>query len=242
VGRFLEQAVDQVGAIDVGSVSKNGGVIGDAASIDWAPQTEEGYEIARAELKERFAAWCAETGTDVERDAPEVPIHYKWSLLDGRLTHWTCGDLTEVYVEIYPAKVMVEEEDLGDVMAEARAFLTFLAETDLLDVDSEPIDVLLGHLDLLEPDFRRNMADPSLFSFGKRLWTTATAEGLSLDDPEAVDAFMADFNARTPAERETVLGRGPAVLPRPKATGRVTPQGTRPQPKPSSAKRRKRKR
>ena len=241
MGRFLEQAADQAKTNHLELVSKDGEVIGDAAPIDWSPESDEDYEIARTELKERFAAWCADTGADVERDAPEGPIHYKWSFLDGRLTHWTRNDLAEIYVEIYPAKVMVEEEELSDVMAEARAFLTFLAETDLLDVDSEPIDVLLGHLDLVEPHFRRNMADPSLFSFGKRLWTTATAEGVRLDDPEAVEAFMADFNARPRSEREDVLGRGPAVLPRPK-TGRVTPPGTMPRPKSSSAKRRKRKR
>jgi hypothetical protein len=241
VGRFLEHAANRAGAIGLGSVSKLGEVIADAAPIDWSPESDEDYEIARTELKERFAAWCADTGAAVEPGAPEGPIHYKWSFLDGRLTHWTRNDLAEIYVEIYPAKVMVEEEELGDVMAEARAFLTFLAETDLLDVDSDPIDVLLGHLDLVEPHFRRNMADPSLFSFGKRLWTTATAEGVRLDDPEAVEAFMADFNARPRSEREEVLGRGPAVLPRPK-TGRVTPPGTMPRPKSSSAKRRKRKR
>jgi hypothetical protein len=213
-----------------------------AAPIDWSPESDESYEIARTEIKERFAAWCTDTDADVEPDAPEGPIHYKWSFLDGRLTHWTRNDLAEIYVEIYPAKVMVDEDEFGDVMAEARAFLTFLAETDLLDADSEPIDVLLGHLEVIEPHFRRNMADPSLFSFGKHLWTTATAEGVRLDDPDAVEAFMADFNARPRAEREAVLGRGPAVLPRPKAMGRVTPPGTRPRPKPSSTKRRKRKR
>lgn len=214
----------------------------DAAPVDWSPESEEDYEIASNELKERFAAWCVDTGANVERDAPEGPIHYKWSSLDGRLTHWTRNDLAEIYVEIYPAKVMVDEEDLDDVMAEARAFLTFLAETGLLDADSEPIEVLLGHLEVIEPHFRRNMADPSLFSFGKRLWTTAAAEGVRPDDPEAVEAFMANFNARSPSEREAVLGRGPRVLPRPKAPGRVTPPGTRPRPKASSAKRRKRKR
>lgn len=221
-------------------VSNDGAVIGSATPSNWSPESEEDYEIARTELKERFAAWCVDTGANVERDAPEGPIHYKWGFLDGRLTHWTRNDLAKIYVELYPAKVMVDEDELGDIMAEARAFLTFLAETDLLDADSEPIDVLLGHLEVIEPHFRRNMADSSLFSFGKRLWTTATAEGVRLDDPEAVEAFMADFNARPRAQREAVLGRSPAVLPRPKATGRVTPPGTRPRPKSSAVRRRKR--
>jgi len=210
--------------------------------MDWCPESDEDYEAARSELKERFAAWCSDTGTDVDLDAPEAPIHYKWGFLDRRLTCWKRNDLAEIYLELYPAKVMVDEEGLADVMAQAKAFLTFLAETDLLDADSEPIDLLLGHLDLIEPHFRRNMADTSRFSFGKRLWTTAAAEGVRIDDPKAVEAFMANFNARPRAEREAVLGRGPQVLPRPQTTGRVTPPGTKPRPKPSSAKRRKHKR
>ena len=222
-------------------VGKDGKMTRDTAPVNWAPESEEDYEIARVEMKKRFAAWCADTGSAVELDAPEGPIHYKWSFLDGRLTHWTRNDLAEIYTEIYPAKVMADREELGDVMTEARAFLAFLAETDLLDADSEPIDMLLAHLDVVEPHFRRNMADPSLFSFGKRLWTTAAGEGVQIDDPEAVEAFMVDFNARTKAEREAVLGRGPAILPRPKATGRVTAPGTRPRPKQSSGKRRKHK-
>jgi hypothetical protein len=241
VGRFPNRAPERAGAIHLKLVSKDGVVIDATAPFDWSPESNEEYEIARTELKKRFDAWCVDIGATVERDAPEGPIHYKWTFLDGRLTHWTRNDLAELYVEIYPAKVMVDEEDLGDVLAEGKAFLTFLAETGLLDTDSEPIDLLLGHLEVIEPHFRRNMADPSLFSFGKRLWTAAAAEGVRPDDPEAVEVFMANFNARPRAERDAVLGRGPTVLPRPKPTGRVTPPGTRPRPK-ASAKRRKHKR
>lgn len=212
----------------------------DTAPVNWSPETEEDYEVARTELKKRFAAWCADTEAGVDGDAPEGLIHYKWGFLDGRLTCWTRNDLAEILVELYPAKVMADEDELADIMAEARAFMTFLAETDLLDADSDPIDMLLGHLDLIEPHFMSNMKDPSRFSFGKRLWTTATAEGVRLDDQKSVEAFMADFNARPRTEREAVLGRSPVVLPGPKATGRFTPPGTKPRPKQSSAKRRKR--
>ena len=85
------------------------------------------------------------------------------------------------------------------------------------------------------------MADPSLFSSGKHLWKTATDEGAQIDDSDDVEAFMVDRNARTKAERLAVLGRGPAILPRPKTTGRVTAPGTRPRPKQPSGKRRKHK-
>jgi hypothetical protein len=207
---------------------------------DWAPESEEDYEVARRALKKRFAQWRTAVGAAPEKDAGEAPIHYKWACLDGHLTSWTCADLDEVYLELHPAKVMVDDEDLGDVLEEAKAFVRFLDETGLLAPDSEPADVLVEHLEAIEGQFRHNMADTSRYSFGKRLWTSAQAEGVRLDDQVSVEAFMADFNARPRAEREAILGRGPGLPSRPPSTGRVTAAGTR--PKTGSAKRRKRRR
>jgi hypothetical protein len=206
----------------------------------WMPESEEDYEAARRELKKRFAQWRSAAGMAPEKDAGEAPIHYKWAYLDGHLTSWTCADLDEVYLELHPAKVMVDEEDLGDVLGEAKAFVSFLDETGLLAADSDPAPVLRDHLDAIEGQFRSNMTDASRYSFGKRLWTSAQAEGVRLDDRASVEAFMADFNARPRAEREAILGRGPDPSPRSPSTGRVTAPGTR--PKSSSAKRRKRRR
>jgi hypothetical protein len=220
-------------------MGEDGAVEQRAGSHSWEPEDDDDYQAANAELKERFATWCTGTGIDVDADAPEAPIHYKWGYLDGHLTRWTRRDLDEVYLELYPAKVIVEDAELGDVLVEARAFVTFLIETGLLDTESEPGDVLLGHLDQIEGRFRSNMADVSRYSFGKRFWQSAVAEGVTPDDPEALEAFMAKFNARPRAEREALMGREPQVLPRPRVTGRFTPPGTKPRPKQSSAKRRK---
>ena len=205
---------------------------------DWSPESEEDYEIARSELKSRFAQWLAVVGAESHGDDGEAPIHYKWAYVDGHLTRWTRPDLDEIYLELHPAKVMVEEDDLDTVLEEAKAFIGFLDETGLLDPDSEPADVLVDHLDAMEKQFRHNMADASRYSFGKRLWTTAQAEGVRLDDQASVEAFMADFNARPIAERDAILG--PGLPSRPAATGRFTPPGTR--PRVPSAKRRKRRR
>ena len=207
---------------------------------DWWPEEDEDYEVAHVELKKRFSQWRAAAGLDAEKDAGEAAIHYKWAYVDGHLTRWRCEDLDEVYLELHPAKVMVDEEDLDDVLEEAKAFITFLDETGLLDPESDPADVLVDHLDAIDGRFRKNMADISRYSFGKRLWTSAQAEGVRMDDRASVEAFMADFNARPRAEREAILGRGPGHPPRPSSTGRITAPGTR--PKAGSAKRRKRRR
>jgi hypothetical protein len=215
------------------------GAVSNDGQARWCPDTDEEYELVRAELKARFAAWAAEKAIAVDREAPESPLHYKWGFLDGHLTRWTRDDLNELYLELHPAKVIAEAEELGDVMEEAKAFIAFLAETDLLDPGSEPADVLIDHLERIEGRFRAHMADASRHSFGKRFWLAASAEGVRPDDPEAMEAFMARFNARPRDEREAVLGPLPAA-PRPPPSGRFTPPGTR--PRHSSAKRRKRRR
>lgn len=209
-----------------------------AASL-WEPENDDEYEVASRELKRRFAVWAALRNDDAfDPDTPEGLLHYKWAYVDGHLTRWRRGDLSEIYLELYPAKVMAELDELDEVLAEAKMFLAFLAETGLLDEESEPVDVLVGHLGAIEGQFRSNMADLSRFSFGKRLWTEAAKEGVRPDDPAAVEAFMARFNARPRAERDAILGGGLKSGSRPQASGRFTPPGTR--PRPSSGKRRKR--
>jgi hypothetical protein len=213
--------------------------MGDGASR-WEPESDEEYEAANAELKRRFAVWATRGDAVFDPDAPEGLLHYKWGYVDGHLTRWTRGDLDEIYLELYPAKVMAELDELDEILAEARMFVTFLSETELLDEKSEPAEVLLDHLSRIEGRFRANMADRSRYSFGKRLWSEAAAEGVRLDDPGAVEAFMARFNARPRAERDAILGEGVKPGSRRAPTGRFTPPGT--PPRPSSGKRRKRRR
>ena len=212
----------------------------DSTISRWEPESDEEYEAANAELKQRFAAWATRGDAVSDPDAPEGMLHYKWGYVDRHLTRWTRRDLDEIYLELYPAKVMAEPDELDEVLAEAGMFLSFLSETELLDEESEPAEVLLEHLGRIEGRFRANMADTSRYSFGKRLWTEAAAEGVRPDDPGAVEAFMARFNARPRAERDAILGGGLKSGNRRASTGRFTPPGT--PPRASSAKRRKRRR
>jgi hypothetical protein len=84
------------------------------------------------------------------------------------LTRWTRRDLNEIYLELHPAKVMVDDDDLDGVLEEAKNFIGFLDETGLLDPDSESADVLIDHLEAIAEPFRHNMADASRYSFGDR--------------------------------------------------------------------------
>jgi hypothetical protein len=100
---------------------------------DWEPESEEDYEVARSELKKRFDQWLEVVGIESRGDDGEAPFHYKWAYVDGHLTRWRRRDLDEVYLELHPAKVMVEDDDLDRVLEEAKAFISFLDETGLLD-------------------------------------------------------------------------------------------------------------
>ena len=235
VGRKVEQVCGVRQALAIGQ----DGAVDDTTSR-WEPESEEEYEAARTELKRRFAAWATRGDAVFDPDAPEGLLHYKWGNVDGHLTRWTRRDLDEIYLELYPAKVMAEPEELDEVLAEAAMFVTFLSETELLDEESEPADVLLDHLGRIEGLFRANMADTKRYSFGKRLWSQAAAEGVRIDDPEAVEAFMARFNARPRGERDAILGKGLQPGGRRGPAGRFTPAGT--PPRPGSRKRPKRRR
>lgn len=204
---------------------------------EFEPEDMEGLETVTVALKERFGTWAAENGLEEDPAAPETALRYKWAYLDGHLTRWTCDDLDEIYLELYPAKVIVDEDELDYVLKAARTFIEFLADTGLLDDESDPADVLMEHLTLIDREFRANMADPRRQSFGKYLWSQALAEGVALDDQDAVDAFIARFNARPRAERDAALGYSQSQR-RPRE--RFTPPGT--PPRAHSAKRRKRRR
>ncbi len=237
-------------------VSNHGPMTAAGTTINLRPETEDGYQAALAHLQDEWAGWAARTACPFGADAFEQMIHYKWGYLDRHLVRWTCADVDEVLLELFPAKVVVDTEALDDVIAETTAFVTFLAETDLLDQASDDPHVLTAHLADLESRFRHRMADRSLYSPGKRLWTAALDEGIDLDDQAAVSGFIERFNNRSPEERRSMLDRPPTNSPGgwgtgrfappgtgrivPRGTGRITPPGTPPRPKPSKGRRRRR--
>jgi hypothetical protein len=204
------------------------------ARFDPCPTTEAGYQTARQWLRAAFARWTEPHGTDLGPDSFEELVHYKWGYLDGHLTRWTRADLDAVLLELFPAKMIVNDDDLNQVIPETDAFIDFLTDTELLDPASDLPEVLHAHLDQLEPRLRRHMADESRYSPSKRFWSAAAAAGVQPDDEQAVTAFIDQFNSRPLHERDALLGRQPHT------TGRFTPPGTQPRPKPTSRRRRRR--
>lgn len=212
----------------------------EATEGSWHPSDDDDYEALNAELKRLFGEWADAHGVEVDHDAPELALHYKWGYLDGHLTRWKRADLSELYLELFPRKVILEDDEVDQVMQEAKTFVRFLSTTGLLAEGSDPADELVEHLGAIDDEFKEHMADSSRHGMAKRFMTKAAAEGVGPTDQAALEGFISRFNARSPTEREAVLGT-PALRSSRRATsGRVTPPGTR--PRPSSRSRRKRRR
>jgi len=187
-------------------------VSGRVAPFDPHPKTDSGYRSARRQLRAAFSRWAKANARDLSPDCFEELVHLKWAHLDGRLTRWRRADLDAVLLELFPAKVIVEGPDIDDIVPGTATFISFLADTGLLDPASDQPHKLCARLERISRRFRRRMADRRRYSPGKRFWLAAAEAGVPLDDDDAIEAFIQQFNARPHTEREAILGRRTQLL------------------------------
>lgn len=155
---------------------------------------------------------------DRYEDLVQQLIDVKCNYLGGVPDQWAPADVTEVLLSVYPAKIMLEPEDLTEVPEAVAEFLRFLGRRfpDLADNYAVLADSVAG----ATTQFISVMTDEDNWGFGKRMWTTAKAEGVVLGDQASMDAWMEEFNQRPRAERDQVLG--PSAYA-PEAVGRRRP-------------------
>jgi hypothetical protein len=170
----------------------------------FGPDDQKAFEQARDRLIEDFSA---SGGEGFERVAEQV-LDFKWGYLDGNLLHWSPADLDEVLFGLYPAKVLLDREMIADVPPGFASFLRFLAGR--RPEHSPPFEVLAEYVELSASRFISAMNDEDNWSFGKRMWSTALAEGVELSGEDAIGRWMEDFNSRTLGERDQILGQLPA--------------------------------
>ncbi|MFN3197636.1 MAG: hypothetical protein ACE366_04300 [Bradymonadia bacterium] len=132
------------------------------------------------------------------------------------LPELSAADLEHVVFTLMPRKVMIEPEQAGDVIAELKAFYTYLHEVHDLEQAPMCIKVLSGKaVDLL----RARLRDPSLFGPAKSMFAE-TGMSAALSGTEAFD-FMEELGAVTDALRRVRAGAqgDPAPANRRKAKG-----------------------
>ncbi len=161
--------------------------------------------MARDRLVASFVEWG---GAGFERVAEQV-FDFKWGYLDGDLRNWSMADVEEVLFGLYPAKVLLDAEGVAEVPAGFSALLRFLADD---RPGREPsLDVLTELIEGSVSRFVAAMNDEDNWSFGKRMWSTALAEGVDLSDEDEVGSWIEGFNQRSLGERDQILGRLPTA-------------------------------
>lgn len=146
--------------------------------------------------------FIAEQGEELAGEVDRL-VDVKCNYLGGAPDEWGAHDVAEVLFEIYPAKVMLEPGRVSRVPVAAAALLRFLAQRD--PDQSDGYEGVAQHIEKSAVRFGKAMADDSNWSFGKRMWSTAQAEGVDFEDEKAVGAWIEQFNRRTRAERDRVL-------------------------------------
>ena len=167
----------------------------------YGPDDEDAFYAARDELASRFES--SPGGRDLGWVATQV-MDFKWGYLEGDLSRWETQDVEEILLGLYPAKVMLDPDDLDQVVAGFAGFLLFLSDEEIVPA-GEAVR-LAESIEQLAPRFRAAATDEDNWSVGKRLWSFAQSEGVDASDPDAVQRFMDDFNRRSFAERDAVLG------------------------------------
>lgn len=189
-------------------------------------EDESGFIRARESLLERFERWLVVERVVGEGDAAvmavdaELALDWKWSYGDGHLGRWRTDEVAEFFLEWCPRKLSVSPAESVAIPPAVAALTQFLEAQDLLAPGSSPVAALTGAVVAVSDEFVAAMSDPSNFGLAKSLFGAAAADGADLADPDRLQEWMNEFNARPEAERRRILpdtamgaSRRPAVRP-----------------------------
>ena len=162
-------------------------------------------------------------------------LQWKGGYDDGRLGRWTQADLAEYMLDYFPRKVSVDEETLTAVPECVRAFLGFLDARGSLS--GEPLEQLEHACEELREEFQAQAHDSSHWGLAKSMVMQMQIEGIDPSAAGALDAWMADFNARPREQRDAIIGPvADRMVPAPRRRSArsqaqdAAPQGATPSP------------
>jgi hypothetical protein len=157
------------------------------------PELEDDEDEERERLLERFAAWAERQAAGDDVGFAASLLDYKSDLADRNLGCWTADDLGDFLLGWCPARLVLPEEDVPRMVPAVRLFLGFLDHAGLLEAESDPPRTLQATLEWLAPRFAEAMADPSNLGAAKAALLAMQAKGVDLEDRDAVDRFLENF-------------------------------------------------
>jgi hypothetical protein len=172
-------------------------------------EDEEGFHRTVQQLVEEFDEHVAEEYPEgaIARNGAFVAgslLDWKGGYADGRLGRWSATDLSDYLLDFFPRKLSLPLDELDDVPECVVAFVFFLAARGSLSGDAP--HQLEQACDELRGEFGERARSPERWGVAKSLVMLMLADGVDLDEPGALEAWMADFNARPSAERDGAIG------------------------------------
>lgn len=148
-----------------------------------------------------------------EANRPEVCTRCLAAVLEGRAaylnqkdpTWWRRGDIRALLLDLIVPRLSEYCDLATHTVPAIDAYLRFLDETDRLHPGSTAVRYLHHELTQHASGFPAAMADRSRFRMAKTFYQAMLADGVSVDDDEAVDAWMARFNQAPRSDRAAML-------------------------------------
>lgn len=120
-------------------------------------------------------------------------MEYGFNHLGVSPAEMTLRDFKEVVYELFPEKVSVEPERAGEIIAELRAFWSFVSR----QYDANNARAILEALDdNAGSRLRQLLADTAHYGMAKSFFMLGQKSGFDMTDQEGLDAFTAAYNAQ----------------------------------------------
>ncbi|MGI8807531.1 MAG: hypothetical protein ACR2KK_06765 [Acidimicrobiales bacterium] len=192
--------------------------------LEFGPDDEDAFDSAKISLLDRFQASLANEGDPAAvAGKAGLALDWKWAYGDGHLGRWTKSEIREFLLDWCPRKLSVPPAECRTIPASLAAFTAFLADAGLLAPGSSPVDDLAATAVDITDSFLAAMGDASNFGMAKSLFASATADGVDMSDPDALQNWIAEFNARPEEERRGIIPHTAPAAPRRPAMPPVVP-------------------
>ncbi len=176
------------------------------------PEDEDAFARVAGLILDDFEDWGTADGRPhihlIARSGWRVGagmLDYARRANDGALGRWTTTDLNELFLRWIPEEEAFSHQEMLDAPDVAKELLSYLHESGRAS-GADALEVLLQRCDALRPDFEEAWSDRSRRGPTQSLVMQMREEGVDPTDPEALQTFMDDFNARPFEQRDAILG------------------------------------
>jgi hypothetical protein len=133
-------------------------------------------------------------------------LEFYFGYIGGEFAEVSVADFDEVLFEIFPRKMSTEPEKAPAIVAELRAFWSFVQRQYGLPSAGR---ILATLTDRTTARLQQDLADPSKWGMAKSFFMRGTEAGYDMTSQAGLDEFMREYNARLLSGQAPPLPLGP---------------------------------